>query len=536
MVTHTNSLSSLAWQDHLVLLVYLVGMLVCGLFATRRRRSQDEYFLGGRRIPWSVAGISVVASLLSSLSYLAEPGEVWKSGITHVAGKLVGIPLGLALVWFVCLPFMMQFRFTSAYEYLGRRFGVGCRRLGAALFVLMMVLWMGFVVQALSLVFHQATGLPLAWVVCSVGLVATVYTMFGGLRAVVWTDVVQVALLIAGAVITIIAIGQATQSGPADWLATAHRHLAATGQLEALPWFSWDPTTRATVVTVAINMAVWQFCMHTSNQVTVQRYFSTADARAARRSLVASGVVYVAINVLLVAVGLAVMHYYLAFGIPIDGDLDPETKRDLIFPMFAVQRLAPGLAGAILAALMAAAMSSVDSGANSIATVVALEFQADAPRRDGSVPERSNVDLAMLLTLAAGLAITLAAFGLCYLPSRWGIVAAIPRTFNAITGPLGGLFVLGMFVPQSRSFTAIVATLAGLAASIAMGYLQQIGDLLVRGGICAERLPELSFTWIQPASLFVTVATGIVLACVDRAFFASAAHPVPKGLTWFTRA
>ena len=173
---------TLAWLDWGVLLAYLLGMLGCGLFWARRSRSDDEYFLVGRRVPWLVAGLSVVASMLSSITYLAEPGEVWKSGVTHVAGKLLGIPIEMAIVWGFCIPFMMRFRFTSAYEYLEHRFGTATRRLGATLFVTMVVLWMGFVVLVLSQVVEQLSGIPLVAVVLSVGVVATAYTMLGGLR------------------------------------------------------------------------------------------------------------------------------------------------------------------------------------------------------------------------------------------------------------------------------------------------------------------------------------------------------------------
>ncbi len=528
-----QGLVSLQWQDYMVLAAYLIGMLALGVAALRRQQSDADYFLGNRHMPPVIVGISIVTSLLSSLTYLAEPGEVWRSGITHVAGKLAGIPLGLLLVWTISIPFMMRFHFTSAYEYLDARFGPTCRRLGVSLFVLMMVLWMGFVVQTLSKVFHQLTAIPLGVVIFTVGLVATAYTVLGGLRAVVWTDVVQAVLLIAGALVTIGVVVSATHSDPIDWLNTARLHLHALGHRQALPWFSWDPTVRATVGTVAINMAVWQLCMHTSNQVTVQRYFSTRDVRSARRSLVVSGVFYAGITVLLVMVGLAVMHYYLSTGARLDGNLNAARQQDLIFPVFAVRHSVAGFGGAVLAGLMAAAMSSIDSGANSIATVLAVEWQTTFRNStDGeTVASSALVHRAMRITLLAGLAITATAYLLTFLPAKWGIVGAIPRTFNAVTGPLGGLFLLGIFVPAVRSGAAFTATLAGMASSIALGYLEQISNLLVRTGLCSTPWPELSFTWILPASLATTLLVGVLLIPFDP----TAKHS-RDGLTWFTRA
>jgi SSS family solute:Na+ symporter len=436
----------LAWQDHLVIVIYLASMIGVGTYVSRRRRTDDEYFLAGRRMPWFAVGISVIASLLSSLTYLSEPGEVWQSGVTHVFGKMLAIPLEMAIVWLFCIPFLMRFQYTSAYEYLEDRFGRQARTVGVALFIAMVVLWMGFVVLASARALAEVSGVDLMVVIVTVGLVATVYTMLGGLRAVIWTDVIQVALLIGGGLFTMAYVAQVTHSSPPDWFATASRHLRADPDREVLPWFSLDPTVRATVLTVAIHMCVWHVCTHTANQMTVQRYFSTSDVTAARRSFVTGSLFGVGINLMLVAVGLAMMHYYLSQGPSVAADIDPQNQRDLIFPTFAVSRLPAGFGGAILAALLAAAMSSIDSGINSIATVLSVELGAreSAPPAVKAAPD-NHVRTAMSITLVAGLFITAAAYGLSFLPASWGIVGAMPRTFNAITAPLGGLFLVGMF-------------------------------------------------------------------------------------------
>ncbi len=519
---------SLSWLDYAIVLVYLAGMLAFGADLARRRRSDDEYFLASRRMPWLAVGISIVASMLSSLTYLSEPGEVWKSGVTHVLGKLLGIPFEMLVVWGFCIPFMMRFRYTSVYEYLGQRFGMAARRLGVALFLGMVVLWMGFVVLASSQALNLVTGIPLPLFIVMLGAVATIYTMLGGLRAVIWTDVVQVSLLVFGGIATIAYVAWQTGTWLPDWLANASQYVRSRQQMEEIPWFSWDPTLRASVVTVAVNMFVWHLCIHTSNQMTVQRYFSTDSVRSARRGFVASALIHVAINLLLVSVGLAILYFYVGQGIAIDGDLDPEKNRDLIFPAFAVHRLPSGVGGALLAALLAAAMSTIDSGVNSIATVITVEFGAKQSRDEGN--SANHVAAAMLVTLAAGAFITLAAYTLSFMPAHWGIVGAIPRTFNAVTGPLGGLFLIGIFMPSVRQRAAIGATVLGLISSVTMGYLEQIGQLLQQFGATADRLPALSFTWILPCSLLVTLLAAPLLRVLD----ATTAEDL-AGLTWKTR-
>ncbi|MCA9142973.1 MAG: sodium/solute symporter [Planctomycetaceae bacterium] len=536
-------LLALAWQDHAVIVAYLAGMIAFGVYLSRRQSSDDEYFLAGRQMPWFAVGMSVIASLLSSLTYLSEPGEVWKSGVTHIFGKMLAIPFEMVIVWVFCIPFMMRFRYTSAYEYLEHRFGPATRKLGVSLFITMVVLWMGFVVllsakalarvsdlsipQAVVSVFEAAgisdpaASAQLLLVIVTVGIVATSYTMLGGLRAVIWTDVVQVVLLIGGGLFTIGYVASTTGTWLPDWYQATSRHLTSTEATHSLPLFSFDPFVRATVVTVAFNMCIWHVCTHVGNQMTVQRYFSTSDMKSARRSFVTGSLFGVGINLMLVVVGLAVLYYYVGQELAIDRGLDSKKEQSLIFPTFAVSRLPAGCGGAILAALLAAAMSSIDSGINSIATVLTTEQRAS--------PENSHVGKAKSITLIAGLLITIAAYGLSFLPDKWGVVDAMPRTFNAITAPLGGLFLVGMFMPRVGEKAVIAGVIAGIATSIGLGYFEQLAPLLaVFGWSFSDR--SLSFTWIMPCSLTVTF---IVSYCTS--FLEGPGKRHRDGLTWQTR-
>ena len=340
----------LTWQDNAVLVVYLTGMIVLGLWLSRRKGGDEDYFLAGRSMPWVAVGMSVIASLLSSLTFLSEPGEVWKSGATHIFGKLLAIPFEMLIVFFFCIPFMMRFRFTSVYEYLEHRFGYPARLLGMVLFLCLVILWMGFVVLASARVLAQVSGYSLFTVIVSVGVVATVYTIVGGLRAVIWTDVVQVGLLIAGTVFTIVYVITVTGTWIPDWYATSLRQLETVQTNKPVPILSFDPTVHATIVTVAIHMCVWHVCTHIGNQMTMQRYFSTSNAKAERRSFVTGSLFGVGINLLLLATGLSLVYYYFGQGIPIYEGLSTDTERDLIFPTFALNRLPPGVGGGILAA------------------------------------------------------------------------------------------------------------------------------------------------------------------------------------------
>ncbi|MCA9174629.1 MAG: sodium/solute symporter [Planctomycetales bacterium] len=510
----TTFSSALSLADHLVIAAYLGGMIWLGLRLARSQHSGEDFFLAGRNMPWFAVGVSVIASLLSSLTYLSEPGEVWSSGVTHMFGKMLAIPFEMAIVWWFCIPYMMRFKYTSAYEYLHDRFGPTARQLGVWLFLLMVVLWMGFVVLATARPLARLSGMSLPVVIATIGIVATVYTTLGGLRAVIWTDVVQVALLIGGGVFAIGYVAWQTGSGPGVWYATTAERLRASGH-EAMPLFSFDPTVRATVFTVALNMFVWHVCTHIGNQMTVQRYFSTSSTTAARRSFVTGSLLGVGLNLMLMLVGLAMLHFYIGQDLPLEAGLDPTVKQDrsLIFPTFAVHRLPTGMGGGILAALLAAAMSSIDSGVNSIATVLSVE-RSQFGRRKYTPAE--VLSTARTITIIAGLAIAAAAYGLSFMPSRWGIVDAMPRTFNAVTGPLGGLFLVGMLLPRVGEAAAVIGACCGFAVAVGIGYSVEISRVIQQAGWLPEAWAwltdtTLSFTWVMPAAVGTTLAVSALL-------------------------
>lgn len=544
-------LLALRWQDHMVIVVYIGLMLLLGCYLARRQTSGEEYFLGGRRMPWFAVGVSVIASLLSSLTYLSEPAEVWNAGLTQFLGKMLAIPVELLVVFVFFVPFLMRFRFTSAYEYLEHRFGRPTRLLGMSLFVLMVVLWMGFIVTASARALATVSGMDVWVVIATVGVVATLYTFLGGLRAVVWTDVVQVLLLVGGGVFAIAYVAITTQSWVPDWYASTTQWLAEAPRSAIAPveWFSLDPHVRATVITVAVSMAVWHLCTHVGNQMTVQRYFSTRNARAARRSFVTGALLGAGLNAMLMLVGLALLYYYFelrTYGpdgtlhIPLDGQLDAlqRSSRDLIFPTFAVSKLPPGMGGAILAALLAAAMSSIDSGINSIATVISVEFFQSRPAAPSEPPpeaaravDHRRLQLARWITLAAGLLITTAAYGLSLLPPGWGIVDAMPRTFNTITPVLGGLFIVGMFVPFARQGAMLAAAVLGLLTSLTLGFWASIAPRFhALGWFTSLPARDISPTWIMPVSLAVVIASAVLLGPIDP----SPRKPL-RGLTWWRR-
>jgi len=511
---------ALTWQDHAVVVLY-VGLLAgMGWYFARRKKSADEYFLAGRQVPWAAVGLSIMATLLSSLTYLAEPGEVWQSGMTTLFGKLIAVLAETGFVLWIFIPFLMRFRFTSLYEYLGYRFGITARVVGVALFCCLVVAWMGFVVLTISRAVSTVAEIPLAVVVVTVGLVGTVYTIAGGMRAVIWKDVLQVGLMFSGCLICLAYVSWISGgTWLPDWIAATHD--ARQGGHTPIRFFSVDPFERNTIVTFAISMFVWHACTHVGNQMVVQRYFTCSDLRAARRGFLTAVAASIVVNSLLVFVGLALVYFYRnGYGTL---TLNPANKKqaDLIFPTFMVTALPAGLGGAVLTAVLSAAMSTIDAGVNAIATVLSVErrrkYGLDRP--ETMHEQASEIRFARWITLAAGVGITVSAFGLNELTGDRNIIEMMPRSFNCFLVPIGGLIFLGLFIPYCGQRAALVATLAGLLTAVAIAYAQPIFGL--------QR--EISFTWVMPGALLVIFTTGALGGLLDRS------SPTQRaGLTWFT--
>ena len=282
---------------------YLLVTLAIVVWSLRRQSSIEDFFLGGRRMPWMAVGLSLMATLMSTISYLGVPGEMIKHGVALFIGQL-SIPLSMTVVLLLWVPFFMRLRLTSAYEYLERRFNYAARLLGGGLFLLLRLGWMSLVMYTASLALAEMmrSVLPadavdplaawlsdgagsevapplwretfLFWVIGVVGLAATVYTALGGIRAVIWTDVLQFLMLFGGTWFILGYVLWTTGTGPTHWWATV---TANTPKHTNPQLFSFDVTTRVTVFTAIVSMFFWTICTHGSDQVVLQRYFSTSS-------------------------------------------------------------------------------------------------------------------------------------------------------------------------------------------------------------------------------------------------------------------
>jgi SSS family solute:Na+ symporter len=509
--------------DYAVVGVYILVLAYMGWHFARRQKNTAEYFLASRSVPWFALGLSIMATLMSSITYLSEPGEVWLSGLTTIVGKVFAVAVETVIVLLFIIPLLMRFRFTSAYEYLGYRFGLGTRVLGAALFCCLVISWMGFVVLAVSWMIFQVSGIRFEYVTIVVGLVGTIYTMFGGMRAVIWKEVLQVILMFGGTVLCMAVVMFKTESFLPNWITAADTYLAPKGGV--IHWLPENIYTRNTVLGFAAMMFTWNLCTHLGNQMVIQRYFSSGDMKRARRSFIVGVCASLTVNTFLVFAGLAFVYYYIV-AYPDRMPVDPSVQRkfDMIFPSFMVRELPPGLGGAVLAAVLSAAMSTIDSGINAVSTVLSVERR----RLQGRGGEALGVDadrgsdmlFARLIVLLTGILVTFAAYGLNELVADRNMLEMMPRSFNCFLVPLGLMFFLGFFVPRVGSRAAVLGAVASYYTAISIAYFKEIYG----------HDSNLSLTLILPSAFVVGFVVAVLFSLIDRS--------TPKqvaGLTWFTR-
>lgn len=475
--------------DYAMVAVYLLATLGIVVWASRRQRNTEDFFLGGRRLPWLAVGLSIMATLMSSLTYIGLTGEVVKNGIAAFLMQLAVLPAALVIVP-VFIPFFMRLRLTSAYEYLEHRFDYRARLLGGGLFFLLRFGWVSLVMYAGSLALSEMTSGNLMVVIVLLGVAATLYGCFGGLTAVVWTDVLQGLMLFAGAAAIVLYVWWDTGAGPLAWWQAAGEHSAAHTR-PAL--FSFDPTVRLTLGTALMSGFFWQLCTHCSDQVVLQRYASTPTLAAARNSFLTNAASVLAITTLLLFSGLALLYYYVRHPESLPAGAKPTDVGDKLMLHFFAGTLPLGFGGLMLANFLCDAMQTLVSGVQGVTVVASQDIWER--RRSERTTAADGLWTARWLSLAVGGAATLAAVGVAWLvqTSNKNIIDMMPRTFNLFLGPLGALFLIGMFVPRARARTALLAVLTAIVFSVCWSYWRELFGTDY----------DLSIAWAIPAPCIV---------------------------------
>ncbi|KAK4880273.1 hypothetical protein RN001_008419 [Aquatica leii] len=445
------SMQKFGWPDYIVFVCMLLICVVIGLyfaFVNSAETAQD-YLMGGRTMKTFPIAMSLIASFVSGISLLGIPTEIYVYGIQYMC-ILGGVVLMALIFQTIYLPIFHNLHITSTYEYLERRFDKKIRWLGSVLFSIGIMTWLPIVIYVPALAFNQVTGVNVHLITPIVCLICIFYTTIGGLKAVVWTDVIQTAFMF-GAMLLITIKGTYDVGG----LRTVLERNWNSDRIEG-PNFDLDPLSRHTVWALVIGGSVYWLQASAVNQNMVQRYLSLPTFKSSRRAL---WCFVVGIFILLILCSYSGMLIYATYH-----KCDPLTtmlakEKDQLLPLLVMDVLGdyPGLPGLFVAGVFSAALSSLSTGLNSMAAVVLEDFYK--PMFVKKLSERHTYILMKTTIVTLGIVCV----GLVFIIEKLGSVLQLSMSIGAITaGPSLALFGMGVLLPWITSKGALVGGVSGL--------------------------------------------------------------------------
>jgi SSS family solute:Na+ symporter len=438
-------------------------VVALGTSFARRQKTTDRYFAGGRSLPTWAVGLSILATLISSVTFLAYPGDGYASNwIRLVQGLMVPVVL-IFMVWFV-VPLYRNVIGLSAYEYFEKRFGYLARLYGSLAFVLAHFSKMGTVFFLLALALAKMIGVNTYAVIIVLGICVVIYTLLGGIEAVVWLDVVQGCLLMGGGLICVAVLLFTPEGGPSAMIRTAIEN----GKISFAP-YEMD-FAKLTFVVMALNGIFYAFQKYGTDQTIVQRYLVAKSDKAAIKAALIGVLLCVPVWTLFMFIGTSLWSYYTITGQP----LPPGVKPEEVFPHFIMSELPVGVTGLILAALIAAALSSLDSDLNCLAAIGVEDYYR---RLRPNSTDRQRLLMGKIIVAICGLC----AIGVASLYVKTGkqtVLAIVFTLYAILSGGIAGLFALGVFTRRANKNGLYV----GMAACILFtGYAVLTSTPLGRG-------------------------------------------------------
>jgi SSS family solute:Na+ symporter len=429
-----NQEPNFGWVNYLTLFVYLFLMIFMGWYFSRGNKTANDYFLGGGRIPWWATGLSIYATMLSAITYLSQPALAyafdWQIYLSYFTILLI-VPIVITYY----LPFYKKLNVTTAYEYLEIRFNVAVRMFGSTSFVLFQLMRMGIVVYLPALALSTVIGMDIYTAIIVMGVLAVLYTYLGGIEAVIWTDVIQVVVLIMGLIASLIYI--AIDIGDLGFI---YDTALADSKLQLLDFrFSFTEVVTWSIFlgSFALNLAPY-----TTDQTIVQRYMATTSEADARKSIWLNGIISIPAGILIFMTGTFLYVYFKVH----PEFLSVGMQNDSVFPRFIANQLPPGVAGLVIAGIYSASMSSLDSSMHSISTVVTIDFYK---RFSKGYTEVKGLSTAKWITVGVGILGTAIACLMAVFPVK-SLFFFFQEVLGLFGSALAGIFILGIFIKKAN--------------------------------------------------------------------------------------
>ena len=457
--------------DLAIIILYLAGITLFGTYLRRGQRTIRDYFLGGRTAPWWAIACSIVATETSTLTIIGTPAIAYGGNLGFLQ-LVLGYLVARVILCVVLIPQYFQGEFYTAYQLLEKRFGRRMKSAAAVVFMGTRALAEGVRISAIGKVVAVAFGTGDRLSIAIVAALTLFYTFEGGMRAVIWTDVVQFALYLTGSIAAFFLL---LHKIPGGWPAVTLAAATAGGKLRIFD-FGFSLTRSYTFWSGLLGGTFLTMASHGTDQTMVQRLLAARSERDGKTALLASGVIVFVQFAMYLVLGVMLFVYGQHALLPIPGG-----DTDRIFPEFIVRAMPVGLAGIVLASIFAVAMSNASGSLNSLASSTIIDLGVGRGASPAQQLRRSRY-----ATLGWGVA--LGALGLV----SWGHVLEAGLTIASITyGGLLGVFLLGTWNRRANQTGALIGMFAGIAAMVAVRWET-----------------TLAYTWYVLAGTIVTFAVG----------------------------
>ncbi len=494
--------------DWCVCAAYLVVVFGLAIRSARGQQDNEDYFLGGRNMSWLVVGVSMFATSFSSISFLGLPQRGAYQDFSFYL-TILFIPFVITpILWWIFVPMFVRLKVSSGYEYLGRRFGPPVQKIGSGLYCVYAIGWMGTMLYAVALTLQIVMGLTntqFYFILIGIGVFATVYTVMGGLKAVIWTDVLQ-AVVLGGAIIAVLvlAVSRIDEGWSGFWSIAVQHNKFKMFHLNPKILSPENFTGRDTVFTAAAYGLFMYLPGYAVSQNMIQRYVCAGSLAGGRRMVILSAAINTALGFLFILVGTALFAFYSqpgGVGLPVAGI--EITKEDQILPYFVSTQLpGAGLVGLILAGLFAAAMSTIDSGINGVTSAVVFDWLSG---------RKLSLRISRILTTLLGVIVIGAAIIASLInESVIDIIMAIAGIF---LGMLLAIYLMGMFIPHANPQGVLIGLAVGTVCLVLVWSFTDIpkwwfGAFIIVPTFIAGILASLFFTQPSESALQNKLLTG----------------------------
>lgn len=489
--------------DYSIVIVYLVAVVILGIIISGKQKNSVDYFLGGKQLPWWAVGFSIVASETSTLTFISIPGLAYKSNMMFLQ-LIIGYFIGRVIVSLIFIPAYYRGEIETAYDFLGKRFGQGLRKLASSIFIVTRVLASGVRLFATAIPVHIITGLDYPTSIAIIGVFTLIYTYLGGLKAVVSMDVLQMFIYIGGAVASMVIIFHFLPNGLDDVVkystATVNKFQIFNfnfGQniieFLASPYTVFGGILGGTFLTMA---------SHGTDQLLVQRLLGCKTVKESQKALILDASVIFVQFAFFLFLGLCLYAFYQ--GVPFDKLVLKSTglnlsSSDEIFPKFIVENLPTGVAGLVIAGVLASAMGTLSSAISSLASSSYLDlFKTKATIQN----PRKEIFWSRIFTLIWG--IILIGGAMIFRDTKNPVVELGLSIASFTYGGLLGTFLLGIFFKKTNQTDAVIGFIAGILGMVLIIYFTTI-----------------AYTWYTIIGVIITLVVANVVYFIRNIFLKS---------------